>query len=300
MCLLGRLVLGGQEGADAFVATSALSQGGGDVGVVPRSTLGRLCGGRALAAARAADGSPVENSAEMRWRWTVAGLKPPPWSRGGGAAEVGGDGSGLVRQLPHPLAVAPPRRTVGSGLDQQAAFSSAASGRAEAGVVCGGERDRQRLLLPAGATGEHGQVPGGFCHRQEAPGSFRGLTCAVGCHPTQLLFIQLDEHARHEEIALPEQVEMLLLVVGAGECVSGTDQTRQADGEVGVAAGVEVGVYAGASSRGNCSGLCGWSFWPMPSIASRRRPTRSCPTGSSWAAAGPDAGGVRHRRPRRL
>lgn len=99
----------------------------------------------------------------------------------GAAAEAIGDGGGPVRQLLHPRPVAAPRGTVRSGLDQQAAFGGPAPGCPEAGGVGGVERDLQRLFLPAGASGEYGQVPRGLCHRAGTLGGFGRLASAVGC-----------------------------------------------------------------------------------------------------------------------
>ncbi|MFG2217652.1 hypothetical protein ACGFN1_22690 [Streptomyces sp. NPDC048685] len=74
-------------------------------------------------------------------------------------------------------------------------------------------------------------------------GGFGHLACAVGCHPAELLLVEFDEHAGREEVALPEQIEVIALGFGA-EGVSGTDQAGQADGEAGGVAGLEVGVHA--------------------------------------------------------
>jgi hypothetical protein len=115
--LLGCLVFGSQERAHAFVPASTLCQGGGDVGVVPRSAfhagqaLRRQCTGGGQGRGGVAGGELGGDAVELDGGVAEAAAVI---TQRGGASEAGGDGGGLVRQLPHPLPVPAPCGTVGS------------------------------------------------------------------------------------------------------------------------------------------------------------------------------------------
>jgi hypothetical protein len=84
--------------------------------------------------------------------------------------------------------------------------------------------------VPAGLTGEHGQVPGRFAEGQRVVAAGGQHAGAVGSHPpTRMLVIELDQHPRRQRVN-PRQQRIALAGIAAGsEHMPGRDQPGQAD-----------------------------------------------------------------------
>ncbi|MFF2926909.1 hypothetical protein ACFVTP_31635 [Streptomyces celluloflavus] len=98
--------------------------------------------------------------------------------------------------------------------------------------------------MPVGRAGQYRELPRGLRDQQRYASGFGGLPGAVGGHPAELLLVQLDQHARGQQIAAGQQPVVLSPFI-TGPHVGRADQPRQPYGQTAVGAGVEAGEGAG-------------------------------------------------------
>ena len=95
--------------------------------------------------------------------------------------------------------------------------------------------------MPAGLAGQHGQVPGRLAADERVAAAGGDDLGAVGCHPAELLVIELDQHPRGQGIGPCQQRAGLGRVVVCGEQVASGDQPGQPVAEPAVPAVMKVG-----------------------------------------------------------